>query len=404
MRTMIKAVTLLCVLLLCNGIMAQQKKAQSTQKVDPTTWTVIEKDGKTGFIDKTGKIVIQPTFDYASCFTKEGLAEAKKDGKWGLIDKTGKWKVKPTFQWLSHCDNNYWWAKKDGKMGFIDKTGKWTEKQESRSYTVYDDNSKFHDGLARVKNNDLWGFVDKTGKIVIEPQFTYAEKCFQGACVVEVGGDGRLGTGKYGIIDKTGKWIVEAQYPHINFFTEDLASVVSDGKLGFMDKTGKWVIEPRFDVHNRNKKYGQWDGANARFEEGLACVLSNGKFGYIDKTGKWVIEPQFDEFGNFKDGYATAKKNGKWGVIDKKGNWVIQPTYCGAQNYKTAKNQFVVYNCSGNTITGQGVIDATGKIIIPLEYLSVWYEDPLYKCSDYNNSNIVYFIDSEGKTVYQITK
>ena len=44
---------------------------------------------KYGFIDKNGKVVIEPQFDGILDFS-EGLAGAEKDGKWGYIDKSDK--------------------------------------------------------------------------------------------------------------------------------------------------------------------------------------------------------------------------------------------------------------------------------------------------------------------------
>ena len=44
---------------------------------------------KYGFIDKSGKMVIEPQFDNAEPFS-EGLAQVEKDGKLGFIDKSGK--------------------------------------------------------------------------------------------------------------------------------------------------------------------------------------------------------------------------------------------------------------------------------------------------------------------------
>ena len=44
---------------------------------------------KYGFIDKSGKVVIEPQFDYAEPFS-EGLACLEKDGKLGYLDKNGK--------------------------------------------------------------------------------------------------------------------------------------------------------------------------------------------------------------------------------------------------------------------------------------------------------------------------
>src|SRR6476620_6138081 len=49
----------------------------------------IEKDGKSGFIDRTGKIVIPPQFDNVTGFS-EGLALATRNGKKFFIDQNGK--------------------------------------------------------------------------------------------------------------------------------------------------------------------------------------------------------------------------------------------------------------------------------------------------------------------------
>jgi hypothetical protein len=49
----------------------------------------VKTGGKWGFIDKTGKEVIPPVYDYVGAFY-EGLARVEKNRKCGFIDKTGK--------------------------------------------------------------------------------------------------------------------------------------------------------------------------------------------------------------------------------------------------------------------------------------------------------------------------
>ena len=63
--------------------------------------------GKTGFIDKTGKMVLSPRYEpklsylYASCgFNSMGYAAMRLDGKDGLIDRQGKWVINPKFDYL----------------------------------------------------------------------------------------------------------------------------------------------------------------------------------------------------------------------------------------------------------------------------------------------------------------
>ena len=50
---------------------------------------MVEKNGKRGYIDKTGSEVVPCKYDKAFGFS-EGLAKVKKSGKYGFIDKTGR--------------------------------------------------------------------------------------------------------------------------------------------------------------------------------------------------------------------------------------------------------------------------------------------------------------------------
>jgi hypothetical protein len=61
----------------------------------------------------------------------------------------------------------------------------------------------FRDGLASVqlKDGDKWGFIDRSGKFVIPPQFDeIPSSFFNGLSVI------RIGT-KRGYIDKTGRYV-----------------------------------------------------------------------------------------------------------------------------------------------------------------------------------------------------
>src|SRR5262252_2489007 len=56
----------------------------------------VVKNGKWGYIDKTGQIVIRPQFDLALEFHGE-FAQIGLNKKYGFIDRTGKITVKPQF-------------------------------------------------------------------------------------------------------------------------------------------------------------------------------------------------------------------------------------------------------------------------------------------------------------------
>lgn len=61
-----------------------------------------KKDGKYGFIDESGKVVIDYIYDDATEQNSSGYAGIKKDGLWGSIDLLGNIVIEPTY----NLDNN----------------------------------------------------------------------------------------------------------------------------------------------------------------------------------------------------------------------------------------------------------------------------------------------------------
>src|SRR5215813_5880485 len=106
---------------------------------------------------------------------------------------------------------------------------------------------------------------------------------------------------KVGYIDKAGKIIVEPHYEDSWGFHEGLARVRTSDKWGYIDETGAMVIKEQFRLADD-------------FSDCLARVEIDGKYGYIDKTGKIVITPQFDrDAWGFDEGLARVKVRGKYG-------------------------------------------------------------------------------------------
>ena len=173
-------------------------------------------------------------------------------------------------------------------------------KEEAEKYDIVDD---FREGLALVRLNDKYGFVDKTGKEVIPLKYEYAYSFREGLALVKL-------NDKYGFVDKTGKEVIPLKYEDANSFIEGLARVQLKGKYGFVDKTGKEIFPPKYD----------W--VSNFFHEGLAEVQLNGKCGFVDKTGKEVIPLKYENTSHFIGGIAEVKFNGGWIKIDKQGNVV----------------------------------------------------------------------------------
>lgn len=61
------------------------------------TLFVIKENGKYGFVDKDGKVVVEAKYDDATEQNDYGYVGVKKDGKWGSLDQFGKVVIEPTY-------------------------------------------------------------------------------------------------------------------------------------------------------------------------------------------------------------------------------------------------------------------------------------------------------------------
>ena len=78
----------------------EEKSASSI--LTTNTLFLSKKDGKYGFIDKQGNVVVDYIYDDATEQNSSGYAGIKKDGLWGSIDSKGKVIVEPEY----NLDNN----------------------------------------------------------------------------------------------------------------------------------------------------------------------------------------------------------------------------------------------------------------------------------------------------------
>lgn len=252
---------------------------------------------------------------------REGLACVKEKGRFGFIDKTGKIAIKPLFLSAGEFSEGLAWAETTEGIGFIRKDGAFAVRAQ------YDGAGSFHGGLAAVRVGEKWGYIDKTGQVVIKTRFDKTGGFSEGLAGFGIANPGeKKGTdlldsmrwdhnfpGKCGYIDSTGKILIDAQFGEAGVFSEGLAAVRIEKLWGYIDKTGKVIIDPQFVLAEP-------------FSEGLATVEKGGKWGYIDKTGRMQINPQFDKANDFVDGLAMVWLGEKMGYILPTGKFFWGPS------------------------------------------------------------------------------
>lgn len=293
---------------------------------------------KTGYIDKTGKEVIPKIYDDGADFS-EGMAGVVINGKWGFIDTAGTIVIEPQFEYVGKFSNElakYTINSRD--WGFIDKTGSIVI-PASNTISYYD----FQEDVAVFQESRKSGFIDKKGKIVINAIYDNAKSFSDGLAVVKL-------NNLYGFIDKTGKEIIPIVYDEVNSFHNDVAFVKKDNLWNIIDKSGnKIVLQNATNVVD--------------FGDELGGVLINDKWGYINQKGKIVIEPQYLYVSTFKYGVVRVKDVNNQIILINKENKVLASL--GKDDGFWEFSDGVARTMRG---IYTGIIDVTGKVIIPINY------------------------------------
>lgn len=293
------------------------------------------------------------------------IKREKKYPEWSAA----KWLCYPKFARVSRIFNqgdlipvNDW-----NKWGFVNKKGEYVIEPQF-SWTI-----PFNDGLAGAKNDEsLYGYINTKGEYMISPQYNSASSFRNDRMVVslnnenfvidqsgnkligpysDISGFGDnyyavLGNGGYSIVDREGEIVKKSFMQDFWGFNEGLAAAKSKGKWGFIDESFEWVIPPTYS-----------EKIVYMFHDGVSRIKKNGKIGCINKEGEEIIAPNYNELYEFSEGLAAATKGNKWGYINLKEEWVIKEQFDFAYNFNEG---FAIVKMG----LKKALIDKTGKIVV----------------------------------------
>ena len=100
-----------------------EEKKESDINTDNTLF-LSKKDGKYGFVDKNGNVVVDYIYDDATEQNSYGYAGIKKDGKWGSIDNKGNIVQEPTYNLDEYLKIDFvgrWHYGKDINMNYYNQ-------------------------------------------------------------------------------------------------------------------------------------------------------------------------------------------------------------------------------------------------------------------------------------------
>jgi WG containing repeat len=307
----------------------------SRGETSPSEPLVVVQNGKYGYIDHQGKIVIRPRFVWGIDFW-QGLANVYVCGRKVSVDSNGAFhprRVALAGQLVP--------KRIDRKVGFVDAAGQF------KIPPTFDEGLPFSEGLAAVEVDNKWGFIDTEGHLAIRPQFAAAYYFREGVATV----DSELGTQ---IVDKSGTAISEG-FETIDFVSEGRVPVMRNRKWGFLDLQGKIAIPLVYEEMRP-------------FSGGLALVQKENKWGYIDRNGTVVIPFQFDHAGPFANGLAPAKISNETGFIDRSGKFAFHLKFKYSSGFfgLNSEGLFIADNDVAEYSTDDGlfgIVNSSGKVI-----------------------------------------
>lgn len=286
-------------------------------------------DRKYGYMDTTGRIAISPQYDGAGPFS-EGLAVVVYYGECFYIDKTGARAIRQV-EWLGEKYNIAYAGRfseglaavqvedNDLYCGYIDKNGKMLIDP------VYYKAGRFREGMARVSMQPSGGFgyIDHNGRYAVKPVYEQAYPYVDGvACAL----DSRYGSPKVVLLGAKGEIIS-------SFDGESYAlqAVPTDGRVVVTYGTDGGGIFSYYSTFG-TKEYLFYNlslktdkpnppieaEAMTGFDHGLARFLSNNRVHYINTEGAVVFTSEETNLLSNTGNLSSAKAEDDWIISNER--------------------------------------------------------------------------------------
>lgn len=253
----------------------------------------VRKDGRFGYIDTKGNKVIDYYFDQAYAFNGKYAIIIRNDG-YNIIDKSGVTQFEDDLEYLYFdIETGYLWYVKDELLGLMKTNGdiiveaKYELTNEDDYSSSLESFSFFQEGLARVVKNGKFGYIDKTGEVIIDFDYEDAGHFSQGLAYYA------NSDGKYGYINKKGEIVISPKYDYAEEFNFNKQAIVADITTEFdyiyslINKEGEDIITGLSDIEDHHEIY---------------VVIKDEKCYLMNTKGKSISDDTFDDFaeiGNF---------------------------------------------------------------------------------------------------------
>jgi hypothetical protein len=262
---------------------------------------VVERDNKFGLVGDNLKEIVPPKYDKighinivtSTCI--KGLIPIWENGKMGYVDDLGNILIAPKYDAINGFGIKNWLKDELSYVNLDKKWGLFSNKSRVELTPIQYDNITYNgESLFKVEIQNKTGLLNFSGKEVLSPdnyEITGFDKK-QSFLILKK-------EGKYGLFNKDGSLFTSCIFDEIDpYFNSNLYSrVKKDLKWGVIDRLGNQIIETKFDnlIPIANNFYQ---------------VSSGNKWGLINQSGNLVISTKYDEPFTFSNGKANVRLNG----------------------------------------------------------------------------------------------
>ena len=265
-------------------------------------YCAVKKKESWGFVTRFGEQRIYCKYEAVGAFTQAGYASVVSDGSAYLINKKGEKSLGTNIPYLRFgqlVDDLVPAQREDGRYLYLNS-------RMETAFGDYEYATSFNGGIAAVKNNGQWYFINANGEkafdgvfrdvILDEKEIAFrADRAF-------VSDDGK---NDYYMIDSAGKRVGNLTFEGAKTFaSEGPAAVQIEGKWCFVNTSGE-----------RTSSEHTYEAARS-YQNDLAAVQINGKWGFVDRNESIAIEPQFEGAKDFNEkGSCFVKIGDSWQLL-----------------------------------------------------------------------------------------
>lgn len=303
-----------------------------------------------------GKIISEPIYDHIA-FVAHNLIKVGKDGT--DYDPFSDF-------YLEHGERYYFTAYNEYPIinwGLIDYNANEILPLEYKAIA-----DKVIDGLLEICLYDRIGYLDLTGRVILEPTYMSVGAFVDGYAVVSKSSSYRDEEGfdieksVFGVINSQFKEIIPCVFDRLEYEAE-MGRFKTE--VGYMTIDGRYVVLVDGKELYLDKKYKYCEQFVDTTAIAVRVVDGHVYYGLVDKKSNDILPPIFSSLEHIDNGLYKFKINDLYGLVTSKGNIILQNKYnnIGKFDHNLACVQV-------NVLEKQlyGFVDSSGNEILPPSY------------------------------------